>query len=171
MPNVKRAVLLIFALVTIGLSVGSAEADQCDSASFGTVTLTQVGANVNVVVAPSSSFQFVKTGAVDFEYFVFNISGPFDRIDVDQTVAGKTLAPQTGPFTVAGNGDFGYGITCPNCRNGRSGALPVNTQIVFNVINATLAQLEVANDLGNIFFANLQCVSSGTSGPVAFTVP
>jgi hypothetical protein len=172
MPNVERAVLLVLALVAVGLSVRSADADQCDNASFGTVTLTQNGANVDVVVAPSSSFQFVKTGAVDFEYFVFNVSGAFGgSISVDQNVFGKTLAAQPGSFTVAGAGDFGYGITCPTCRNGRSGALPVNTQLVFHVIGATLAQLEVANAFGNIFVADLQCVSSGKGGAVEFTAP
>jgi len=130
------------------------------------------GATVDVTVAPSSSFQFVKTGAVDFEYFLFNISGTFSgSIIVDQTVAGKTLVAQSGAFSAGDNGDFGFGITCPKCRNGRAGALPVGTQIVFHVANATIAQLTEANDLGQLFLAGLQCVSGGTSAAVEFTAP
>jgi hypothetical protein len=40
MPNVRRAVLLI-ALVTVGLIVAPAEADECNGAPQGTVTLAE----------------------------------------------------------------------------------------------------------------------------------
>jgi hypothetical protein len=169
MPNVGRAVLLILALVAVGLSVGSAEAGEC--APNGTVTLTQNGTTVDVTVVPSSSSQFVKTGATDFEYFLFNISGNFGSISVDQTVVGKTLVAQSGAFGNSEIGDFGFGITCPKCKNGRTGALPVGTQIVFHVTDATLAQFEEPNDLGNIFVADLQCLPTGKSGIVEFTAP
>ena len=169
MSNVGRAVLLILALAAVGLSVRSAEAGECTPT--GTITLTQVGANVDVVVAPSSSSQFVKTGATDLEYFLFNISGTCGPISVEQNVFGRTLEAQSGAFGNSQIGDFGFGITCPRCKNGRSGALPVGTQIVFHVTMCTLAQLEAQNDLGNIFIAGLQCVPNGTSGIVTFTSP
>ncbi len=169
MPNVGRAVLLILALAAVGLSVGSAEAGECTPT--GTVTLTQAGTTVDVIVAPSSSSQFVKTGATDLEYFLFNISGTCGPISVDQTVFGRTLEAQSGAFGNSQSGDFGFGITCPRCKNGRGGALPVGTQIVFHVTACTIAQLSVANDLGNIFVAGLQCVPNGTNGIVVFTAP
>jgi hypothetical protein len=163
--------VLLIALVTVGLIVAPAEADECNGAPQGTVTLTQSGANVDVTVAPSSFFRFVKTGAGDFQYFKFNISGTYDSIAVDQTVAGKTLTAQSGAFDGGGNGDFEFGITCPTCRKGKAGALPVGTQIMFHVVGATIAQLTEPNDLGEIFVASLLCISDGTSGAVEFTVP
>jgi hypothetical protein len=169
MSNVRRSVLLILALVAVVLSVRSADAGECTPT--GTVTLTQVGTSVDVMVVPSSSSQFVKTGATNLEYFLFNISGTCGPISVEQTVFGRTLEAQSGAFGNSQIGDFGFGITCPRCKNGRAGALPVGTQIVFHVTMCTLAQLEVANDLGNLFVAGLQCVPNGTSGVVTFTAP
>ena len=183
MPNVRRVVLLILALAGFVLSVRPAEAvsvsitsdestDVCDtSSSFGTVTLTQSGTSVDVEVVLFNSFQFAKTGAGDFQIFKFNVSGAPGPITVDQTVPGQTLAAQSGTFHRGGTGDFGFGITCTTCRNGRAGSLPVGTTIVFHVANATISQLTQSNDLGNIFVADVLCVPTGKSGTVSFAVP
>jgi hypothetical protein len=172
MPNIVRVLLLILALVAVHPFIGSALADDCETGPFGAVTVTQVGANVNVVVTLSSAFQFAKTGATDFQLFKFNISGgALGDIIVNQTVPGKTLAAQTGNFDRGQNGDFAFGITCTNCRNGRAGALPVGSVISFTVVNATIADVTAPNDAGVIFAAGLLCVSTGTTEDVDLTVP
>ncbi len=47
----------------------------CGTAPFGTVTLTQNGANVDVNVHLNSGYSFIKTGAADFENFKFHPTG------------------------------------------------------------------------------------------------
>ena len=75
----------------------------CGTAPFGTVDVTQVGANVNFVVdlanGPPNTVGWAKTGAADFQEFKFNATGvALGDISVTQTFAGQTLAPQTGAF-------------------------------------------------------------------------
>jgi hypothetical protein len=51
--------------------------DGCGPAGtiFGSVALTQNGTTVDVVVDLFNSFQFAKTGSVDFQAFKFNATG------------------------------------------------------------------------------------------------
>ena len=95
----------------------------CGTAPFGTVTVTQAGANVNFVVdladGPPNTLSWAKTGAVDFQLFKFNGTGvALGDISVTQTFAGETLAAQTGAFNGDGTGAFIFGIACTTCKNG-----------------------------------------------------
>ena len=59
--------------------------------------VTQVGANVNIVVdlanGPPNTVSWAKTGAADFQLFKFNATGvALGDISVVQTFAGQTLA-------------------------------------------------------------------------------
>jgi PEP-CTERM motif-containing protein len=132
---------------------------------FGQVTLTQNGTTVDVTVHLNSPYEYAKTGAVDFQAFKFNATGVvLGDIIVNQTVAGQILAAQTGAFNGDGTGNFVFGIACATCGNGAADAFA--SDIVFHVVNATLADLEAANNLGNIFVADVLNPLTGATGPI-----
>jgi hypothetical protein len=89
-------------------------------------------------------------------------------ITVDQTVAGETLAAQTGALNGDGTGLFAFGIQCTTCPNGANGAF--GDDLVFHVANATIADLTVPNNLGNVFVADIYSDAAlggtGNTGPV-----
>jgi probable HAF family extracellular repeat protein len=136
----------------------------CGTPPFGNVTITQVGANVNVLVALASGINWAKTGAADFEEFKFNASGiTLGSITVDQTFAGQTLAAQTGAFNGDGTGDFTFGIACITCGNGNLG---ITSNISFEIAGTTIAALTTPNALGTIFVADIFSSQTGNTGPV-----
>jgi PEP-CTERM motif len=146
----------------------------CGTAPFGTVTLNQNGANVDVTVHLFSPNFFVKTGAGDFQAFKFNAAGVIlGDITVDQTVALQTLAAQTGAFNGDGTGMFTFGIACTTCGNGSGDSF--NDDIVFHVASATIADLTAGNNLGNLFVADILSDAAGggtgNTGPVDVPVP
>ena len=146
----------------------------CGTPPFGTVTLDQNGANVDVTVHLFSPNFFVKTGAGDFQAFKFNATGVvLGDITVDQTVPLETLAAQTGAFNGDGGGMFAFGIACTTCGNGSSDAF--NDDIVFHVASATIADLTAGNDLGHIFVADILSAAAGggtgNTGLVDVAVP
>ena len=145
----------------------------CGTAPFGTVDVTQVGANVNFVVdlanGPPNAVGWAKTGAADFQEFKFNATGVvLGDISVTQTFAGQTLAAQTGAFNGDGTGNFSFGIACTTCGNGNLG---ITSNIVFSIANATIADVTAPNNLGNIFVADIFSGQTGNTGPVDATVP
>src|SRR5215470_1655749 len=85
-PTVITRTLTVLGILVLGLMVAAplAHAITFDLTSchvtggcgtqtvFGTVTLTQVGVNVDVVVALAGGDRFVQTGAADQELFKFN---------------------------------------------------------------------------------------------------
>ena len=177
MAILRRSLLTIVFL----FGAGSAQADTifeltsdhctggCGTPPFGSITLTQNGANVDITVDLFGSNQFVKTGAADFMNFKFNGVGvALGDITVDPIV-GQTMAAATGAFNGDGTGDFDFGITCTSCANGGSGAFDDN--IVFHVASATIAELTVANNLGNVFVADILSGQTGNTGPVDATTP
>lgn len=141
----------------------------CGTPPFGTVTLTQNGANVDITVALASGINWAKTGSADFQEFKFNDSAiTVGSITVDQTFAGQTLAAQTGTFNGDGTGNFTFGIACTTCGNGNLG---ITSNITFHVANTTIAALTVPSDAGNIFVADIFSSSTGNTGPVDVTAP
>jgi hypothetical protein len=141
----------------------------CGTPPFGSITLNQSGANVDVTVHLFSPNFFVKTGAADFQAFKFNATGVVvGDITVDQTVASQTLAAQTGAFNGDGTGMFAFGIACTTCGNGSSDKF--NNDIVFHVASATIADLTAKNNLGNTFVADI-LGATGNTGPVDATDP
>lgn len=148
--------------------------DGCGSPPFGDVTLDQNGSDVDITVHLNAPNYFVKTGSVDFMAFKFNATGiVLGDISVDQTVASETLAAATGALNGDGTGMFAFGIECSTCSNGASDKF--NNDITFHVANATVADLTVVNDLGNVFVADIFSDSdlggTGNTGPVDATVP
>ena len=140
----------------------------CGTPPFGTITLTQNGANVDVTVHLLPPNLFAKTQAVDLQAFKFNATGVVvGDITVDQTVTGQTLAAQTGAFNGNGTGTFAFGIQCTTCMNGASDAF--SDDIVFHVASATIADLTAPNGNGNIFVADI--LSSAAGGGTGNTGP
>jgi hypothetical protein len=142
----------------------------CGIAPFGDVTLTQNGTTVDVTVSLNSPNWFVKTGSADLQAFKFNGTGVvLGDITVDVHI--PELVASTGAFNGDGTGDFVFGINCPSCGTGASDKF--NNDIVFHVANATIADLTAANNLGNVFVADILSDSelggTGNTGPVDAT--
>ena len=139
------------------------------TAPFGTVTLTQSGANVDVSVALNSGYQFVLTGAGDFQDFKFNATGvALSDISITQNAPGAgTLTATTGTYNGDGTGLFGFGIAGSTQQNGLAGGF--STPINFSIANATIADLTQPNNLGILFVADLYSASTGNTGPADVT--
>jgi len=138
----------------------------CGTPPFGTVTLTQNGANVTVTVTLAAGYQYAQTGAADGQIFKFNGVG----VAVGDIVVGAhvpALAAASGALNGDGTGTFGFGINCPTCGNGPTG---FGGTITFTVNNATIADLTQPNNLGNLFVADV-LAPNGNTGPVDVSVP
>jgi hypothetical protein len=139
--------------------------------SFGTVTLTQNEANVDFVVSLSGGNRFVETGSADQQLFKFNGAASAANITNEATanplnaVAGG-LDGFSGAFNGDGTGNFNFGIACVIGANCNGGSTPTFTGLTFTVTNATIAALTVANNLGNLFVADVLIASNGLTGPV-----
>jgi len=141
---------------------------------FGTVTLTQVGANVNFDVELAGGNRFVETGAADQQLFKFNATGVVAADIVNEATANPLnavaggLQGSAGAFNGDGTGDFGFGINCATdpCNGGST---PTFTGLTFTVNGATIAELTAPNNLGNIFVADVLIASNGLTGPVDVT--
>jgi len=142
---------------------------------FGTVTLTQNGANVDFVVSLAGGNRFVQTGSADQQLFKFNGAAGAGNIINEATANPLNAVPGglqgfAGAFNQPNTGNFGFGIACATdpCNGGST---PVFTGLTFTVTNATIAQLTVPNNLGNIFVADVLIASNGLTGPVDVTGP
>lgn len=135
---------------------------------FGLVTLDDHGgANVEFTVSLNSPYVWAKTGAADFLAFKFNATGiVVGDISVSQTWAGQTLVASAGSFNGDGTGPFAFGIACSTCGNGIS---TINTNLVFSVTGATIAELTDPAANPNIFVADLGNSTNGATGPIDAT--
>ena len=139
----------------------------CGTAPFGTVDVTQVGANVHFVVDLANGVSWAQTGAADFQLFKFNATGVvLGDISVVQTFAGQTLQANTGTLNGDGTGNFSFGIGCSTCGNG---ALGISSNLDFTIAMATIADVTAPNNLGNIFVADV-LGTTGNTGPVDVNV-
>ena len=143
--------------------------------SFGTVTLTQNGANVDFVVSLAGGNRFVQTGSADQQLFKFNGAASAGNIINEATFNPLNAVPGglqgfAGAFNQPVTGNFGFGIACATdpCNGGST---PVFTGLTFTVTNATIAQLTVPNNLNNLFVADVLIASNGQTGPVDVTGP
>ena len=183
--------LLVLGMLVVGLMVAAPSAQAtiydltschitggCGTASsFGTVTLTQNGANVDFNVVLSDANLFVETGAADFQLFKFNGVGIVVG-DITNEATGMPLNAVAGgldgfagAFNGDGTGNFGFGIACVIAANCNGGSGPDFQQITFTVIGATIAELTVPNNLGNVFVADILIGSNSNTGPVDATTP
>jgi hypothetical protein len=158
------------------------------ASAFGTVNLTQSGANVNFDVVLNNGNTFVETGAGGGALFVFNdtlastsvtnASGTINGV-INTQLSVEGLTNQS-PFMADGTGDFTASVFCttPSQCNGNSPQPGGNiNDLEFTVTNATLAQLEGVNADGNRFVADILCGSAqpqctgGLTGPVDNNTP
>jgi protein with PEP-CTERM/exosortase system signal len=175
--SVRRRLGSVAAILAIGLllAASSARADVFDFTSdhcsggcgdppFGTVTLTQNGANVDITVSIAPNF-WAKTGSVDFLMFKFNdtADGITAANIINESFDSQTVNGVQGTFNGDGTGAFSFGIACTTCKNGNSG---LSDDLSFTVTGATLAGLEAANANGNIFVADIFSAQTGKTGPV-----
>ena len=189
-------VVLVAALSFVGAKVASADSfnftschisgSTCEGGSiaapgFGTVTLTQSGANVNFTVTLINGNRFVETGAGGGELFLFNDTLTGSTIT---TVASSPTTPAGGlsgftnlsPVMADGTGTFTASVECTVASDCNGGSANTMTSLTFTVTNATLAQLETANANGNMFVADVLCGSAqtqcnGLTGPVDVSTP
>src|SRR5215470_2654870 len=159
---------------------------------FGTVTLTQATATtVTFDVVLDNGNRFVETGSGGDSLFLFNdtlagstitgITTTLNGVTTSLLASGLTglapvMADGTGTFTAAvfcTGGTPGVSMSS-NCNGGST---PNINDLHFTVTNATLAQLETANNNGNIFVADILCgatqtgCTGGLTGPVDVSTP
>jgi hypothetical protein len=146
----------------------------CGTAPFGNIELLQDGTTVDVTVHLNSPNFFVKSGAGSGMAFIFNA---VDVLLADISIDAHTPALDafTGDFSQGSVGAFGFGIGCSSCGNGSGDSF--NTNIVFHVANATIADLTAPNASGNVFVADIfssnvgNLTGNGNTGLVDATVP
>jgi PEP-CTERM motif-containing protein len=178
--------LLIAAVAVVGLALaGPAYADTftftscelsggCGTATnFGTVTLTQSGTSVNIDVVLTSGNRFVETGAGGGALFIFNDTVAGSTVtNISATLNGVTVAISGGlsgltnqvPFQADGTGFWTASVFCTTASSCNGGSTPNINDLHFTVTGVTLAQLETANALGNIFVADILCGQTGCTG-------
>jgi hypothetical protein len=169
--NIKALALATTALA-LSVSSFSASADvftldqtftQGLVAPFGTVTLTQDGANeVDVAVTLASGFEFVKTGSHDA--FTFNIDssvGSYSVVGIDPS-AYSNVKPGANPAF----GSFTDAIVCTGCSNGGAGAFTSTMSFSVDAAGGISISDFIANASGYFFTADLVNVATGVTGAV-----
>lgn len=119
---------------------------------YGTITITQNGANVDVSVSLLPGNYFAKTGAG--EAILWDFAGdPAVSITLTGASVGNfTLDPNAGHQ--AGTGSWDYGMICSGCGNG--GSAPHIGSLTFTINNALLSMFIQNGNLNN--FASDLCI-------------
>ena len=138
--------------------------------NYGTVTLTQDGADVDFSIVLAPNYNFVTTGNQgSHAAFTFNATG-VALGDIQSIVAaggGTFAAWQPGansPF-----GSFTYGIYCSSCGNGAPGQQA--DPLTFTVVNSTLADFASTSTGGTAAFFAADIITGSTTGAVGVTAP
>jgi PEP-CTERM motif len=135
---------------------------------FGTVSLTQDGANVDFSIELTSGYEFVMTGNRNsHSLFAFNASGVSlsDIVGITDGTAAKYVAYTTA--TAQPFGKFGFGIDCSSCSKGAPGATP--SPLTFTVDNALVsdfASLSKSGEQFAYFSADVIKLAGGFTGQV-----
>ena len=168
----KRAILLGSLALILGFASSSASADTiftltqqactggCGAGPFGTVTLSQSGSNVNVLLVLNSANneRFAGTGAG--ESLAFNVQGA-TAADITNISSDFHLGPH--PASASAFGSFLFSIACNDpaaCHGGQNG----NTDgpLSFTVLNALVSDF-VANANGFYFASDIAIDLSGST--------
>lgn len=175
-----RLKLLLLGVLVLGSGVPafadtySLTIDQCTGGcgvpSFGTVDVTQAGANtVQVAVTLSAGDAFVHTGFPGS--FAFDLLGN-PKISVSDLTAGWSLASTSaGSLHFDAFGDLGYALVCNACRHGASS--PFAGPISFDVTAAGLtpASFEALSSGGSkAYFVADILGTTGKTGTVGATL-
>src|SRR5439155_18491030 len=133
----------------------------------------QSGTSVLFDVVLNSGNRFVETGAGGDSLFIFNDTVAGSTVtNISATLNGATVTITGGlsgstnltPFQADGTGFWTASVFCTVDSSCNGGSTPNINDLNFTVTNATLAQLETANALGNIFVADILCGQTGCTG-------
>ena len=181
MKRLKYIAPILIAVACLGLQQAKADtftftSDHCSGGcgpqpgGFGSVTLTQAGANVNVSVSLFNGNQWVQTGAGGMQYFLFDNAAitlaNITNISMPGNPGGPTVGVQ-GPIMANGTGTWMWAIGCPTCPTGGSAAFA--SSLTFTVTNTTLAAMEVGHAVGStteLFVADILSGTTGMTGDV-----
>lgn len=126
--------------------------------SYGTVTLTQSGSNVDVSFALSSNVGFVNTGAGDALLWDMNVS-PLSVSNLSSGFELLSTASAGNTLHANASGYWDYAISCAysggNC-DAHGGSDPYTGSLSFTVNNVSLSNF-IANLDGN-YFASDVCI-------------
>jgi hypothetical protein len=133
--------------------------DAFGTGNFGTVTVTGTSTDLHFVVALTSPYQLVDTGA----HFLFsgNLSGT--GFTLSGAPAGLTLSTGTisnAPFT-----GFDFGINC-NAACGTGGSSPLGSTLTFDILGTGLSVLAADPFNGHTINFAADIVGNGTTGVV-----
>jgi hypothetical protein len=186
MNKLKYLATALIAIACFGFQQAKADtfnftSDHCTGgcgpqSSFGTVTLTQVGSNVDVVVSLLNGNQFVKTGSGGDMYFLFDnaLISAANITNISGVPAGTTASGSVpGAIHADGTGTWMWGIGCASCPSG--GGAAFSGPITFTVTNTTLAAMEVGHFVSGygteLFVADILSGTTGLTGPVDVNTP
>ena len=171
-----------FTFTSCHISGSTCQGGSIPAPGFGSVTLTQAGADVTFDVTLINGNRFVETGAGGGSLFLFNDSIAGSTITgITTTLNGATVNVVPGglsgltnqpPIMADGTGTFTAQVFCTVPADCNGGSAPTFNDLHFTVTNATVAQLETANANGNVFVADILCgptqptCPGGKTGPV-----
>jgi len=141
---------------------------------YGTVTLTQNGANVDFNVTLAAGLNFVTTGG-PHDLFAFNAIGVSVADITNLSVLGGGTLQAVVPGADQPFGSFSFGINCTSCANGGPGQQ--NDPMTFKVLNSSLTDFALKSTGGspNAYFAadliKTQGGATGAVGAITAAVP
>jgi hypothetical protein len=153
----------------LGLALGATASPAW--AQYGSVTLTQFGSNVIFDVILSNGYRFEETADGDQALFFFNDSLSGSTItNIIATLNGTTVTIPGGltgltnlsPAVLTSAGSFTALVECTVPTDCDAASNLLINDLHFTVTNATLAQLEVPNEVGNLFAASLPAPEPAT---------
>lgn len=137
--------------------------------SYGTVTLTQDGANVDVSVSLASNVGFVDTGAGDSLMWdlsssvsspitIESLTSGFSVVGGSSSSGTWTVSSVTNGFNGNGSGNWNFAVTCAGGACGTGGSSPATTppNLTFTIDNISLSDF-VPNSDSN-YFASDVCI-------------
>lgn len=157
------------ALPALGVTVydfNSTQVAGFGAPSYGTVTLTQNGSDVDVNVTLAAGLNFVTTGG-PHDLFAFNATGVVLGDITGLSVFGGGTLQAVVPGADTPFGTFNFGINCTSCANGGPGQQ--NDPMTFKVLNALesdFALLSTGGSPNAYFAADLIKTEGGATGAV-----
>jgi hypothetical protein len=142
----------------------------CGASPFGTITLTQNGADtVHVTIALTNGAKFVKTGQ-DGSTIAFNLKNNPSITLSNSTLPGWSLdSSSAGSLQFDGFGDFEYSLNCCFSNNGGANAqaAPVDFDLTGTGLTPGSFAEKSTGGSPNVYFAvDILSATTGNTGPV-----
>lgn len=147
----------------------------CGSSPFGTITLTNAGANtVDMVISLTNANKFVQTGQAG-STVAFNLTGNPTLTLVSSTLPGWSLdSPNAGSLQFDGFGNFEYSLNCCFSNNGGANAQPGLNTIRLSgtgLTESSFAELSSGGSPSVFFAVDVLSAQTGNTGPVGTNTP